>query len=557
VASTEAPATARPVILLVDDEPAVLEALARDLDARFGRDCRILAETSATVVLAALAELAERGEPVAAVLADQHMPEMAGVELLGRAHRLHPRAQRVLVVERDYSSTSPVVAALTLGQIDNHLTKPWLVRRGLYLTMAEILADWARSQDPLVTVFRIVGEESAPRSHELRDLLSRQGLTYAFHPADSEVGRQVRAEAPAGRSRLPLVVRYDGRTLSDPSNAEVIEALGANTRLDGRGRYDVAIVGSGPAGLAAAVYAASEGLRTVVLEREVSGGQAGFSFLIRNYPGFPHGIGGDQLAFRACEQAWLFGAELVFAQEVCGLRVDGPERVLWVADGREVRARTVVIAAGVSWRRLGVPSLDAHVGCGVFYGAGGSEVHAMEGGEVLIVGAANSAGQAALHLARYAARVTLLVRGDSLTRSMADYLVREIGAAPNIVVRLGVEAVAGHGSGHLEAVTVRDRTSGATETVPATGLFVLIGGEPHTAWLEGVVERDDRGFVLTGRDVTGDGGRLLLETSVPGVFAAGDVRHRSVKRVASAVGEGAVAVQLVHEYLADRGGVGR
>jgi thioredoxin reductase (NADPH) len=360
-----------------------------------------------------------------------------------------------------------------------------------------------------------------------------------------------------------VVVFRTGQALVDPSHAELTEFLGASTQPQPR-TYDLAIVGAGPAGLAAAVTAASEGLATLVVEPEVFGGQAGTSSLIRNYPGFPHGVSGDDLAFRTFEQAWLFGTDFVFAQAVTGLAARAHERLLRLADGREVAARAVILAPGVAWRRLGVPSLEALAGAGVFYGAAGSEAQAMEGKDVFVVGAGNSAGQAAIHLAEHAASVAVLVRGDALGSTMSDYLVTKLQATPNVSVRLRTEVVDGHGSGRLERLTLRDGRSRATQTLPAAALFVLIGGEPRTSWLRGTVACDERGYLLTGRDLAGAIGPaarwplerppLFLETSHPGVFAAGDVRHRAVKRVASAVGEGAVAVHLVHEYLAERSG---
>jgi thioredoxin reductase (NADPH) len=387
------------------------------------------------------------------------------------------------------------------------------------------------------------------------------GIPHGWYPVDSDVGRRLLEEAGQDGSRLPVVVFHSGQVFVDPSYAELVEGLGFGTR-PAAAAYDLAIIGAGPAGLAAAVYAASEGLQTLVVEPQVVGGQAGTSALIRNYLGFPRGISGNDLANRALEQAWLFGANLVLAQQVTGLDARGANRLLRLSDGSQVATHAVIIASGVAWRRLGVPPLESLVGAGVFYGAAGAEARAMQGQDVFVVGAGNSAGQASLHLARWAASVTILARGDALGQSMSDYLVQQIERAPNIAVRLHTEVVDGKGGRRLEGLSLRDRHSGATEDIPAAALFVMIGAQPHTEWLAGTVKRDDRGYILTGHDLLHAGKPppgwpyqrppLLLETSLPGVFAAGDVRYRSVKRVTSAVGEGAVAIQLVHAYLSEQ-----
>jgi thioredoxin reductase (NADPH) len=550
----------KPIQFLIVHECSVLEALSSDLGHRFGGDCHILSERSPAAGLEALAQLAAGPDPVALLIADHRLPGMTGVEFLARAHALHPAAKRILLVERDYSATNPIVPAMVLGQIDYHLVKPWVPELSLYPAVCEFLASWAASQDTGFEMFHIVAPQWNVRGHEIRDLLTRLNMSFSFCPDDAEAGRRLLREAGQDSSRFPVVVRHDGRVLVEPSDADLVEAVGGSTRTD-IGSCDLIILGAGPAGLAAAVYAASEGLSTVVLERKVSGGQAGTSSRIRNFPGFPWGISGHDFAYRACEQAWLFGAHMIFAQEATALQVRGAECRVRVSDGSEIAARAVVIATGVSWRRLGLPSLEALIGAGVFYGATGSETRAMQGQNVCVVGAGNSAGQAAVHLARHAASVTLLARGDSLARSMSDYMIKEIEHASNISVRLGVQVIDGEGKEHLEAITLRHRANGATETVPTSALFVMIGAEPKTDWLPDCVERDDYGFILTGRDLVRGGkpptgwplarSPLLLETSVPGVFAAGDVRYRSVKRVASAVGEGAIAIQLVHEYLAE------
>jgi thioredoxin reductase (NADPH) len=552
-----------PILLLVSDQGRVLEALAGDLGRRFGAEYRILGERSPAAALATLERLAARSEEVALLIAAQQMREMTGVEFIVRAHELHPTAKRVLLVgRRKWTPANPAVRAMTLGQIDDYLFEPWLpLGRWLYLPITQVLADWVPSKAPSFEGIRIVGERWGSRAHELRDMLTRMGIPHGWYLADSQAGRELLQEAGQDGSRLPVVVFHSGRVFVDPSDAELAEGLGFGTR-PAAAAYDLVIVGAGPAGLAAAVYAASEGLQTLVLEPRVVGGQAGTSSLIRNYLGFPRGIGGGVLANRALEQAWLFGANLVLTQRATGLRARGRDRLVRLSDGSEIAAAAVVVASGVSWRRLGVPRLEALVGAGVFYGAAGAEARAMEGQDVFVVGAGNSAGQAAVHLARYAASVTILVRGEALGHSMAEYLVQQIEHAPNITVRLHTEVVDGRGGRRLQGLTLRDRRSGSTQDVPAAALFVMIGAEPHTDWLAGTVERDDRGYILTGHDLLRAGRPpprwprqrppLLLETSIPGVFAAGDVRYRSVKRVASAVGEGAVAVQLVHEYLSQQ-----
>jgi len=405
-----------------------------------------------------------------------------------------------------------------------------------------------------------VGEEWAPQSHELRELLGRNGVPFGFYAAGSPDGQRLLEEAGAAGKALPVAVMPDGRVLPAPSPTEVAEALGMATRPPGD-CYDVTVIGAGPAGLAAAVYGASEGLSTVVLEPEAIGGQAGTSSLIRNYLGFPSGVSGGDLAVRAYNQAFSFGAEYVYGNPARGLRPEGAQLVVTMADGSEARSRAVVIATGMAYRRLGIPALDELTGAGVFYGAAASEAKAMKDRHVFVVGGANSAGQAAIHLARYATQVTVLVRGRSLANSMSDYLIREIESAPNVTVRCRVAVTGGAGQGRLERLTLTDLESGAAETVAAGALFVLIGAEPHTQWLPGAVRRDPSGFLLTGTDLLQDGRvpepwplrrqPMLLESSLPGVFAAGDVRHGSVKRVASAVGEGSIAIHLVHRYLHD------
>jgi thioredoxin reductase (NADPH) len=552
----------KPIIFLVAAERSVLRALESDLDRRFGNDCGILSADDPDRALADLAALAEAREPVALLIADHRLNELTGVAFLERAHALHPSAKRILLVERDYTAANPIVPAMMLGRIDYHLVKPWFPEQSLFPAVGEFLADWAASREHGFKMFRIVGPAGTARAHEIRDLLTRLTMPYAFLGEDSEAGRDLLREVGRDGSRLPVVVRHDGRVLVEPSDGELIEAIGGSTQL-GTGLYDLAIVGAGPAGLTAAVSAASEGLETVVLEQRVSGGQAAMSSRIRNFPGFAWGIGGHDLTYRACEQAWLFGANIVFAQRATALSAHGDERRVRVADGREVAARAVLLATGATWRRLGSPRLEALIGAGVFYGAAASEARAMRGQPVAVVGGGNSAGQSAAHLATQAERVTLLVRGDSLA-GMSEYLASELRRTPNVSVRLGVEVVDGEGDARLEAVTLRHRAGGALERLPTSALFVHIGADPPTEWLRGSVDLDRSGYVLTGADLI-RGRRpvsgwplarapLLLETSLPGVFAAGDVRYGSVKRVASAVGEAATAVHLVHHYLAGQEG---
>jgi thioredoxin reductase (NADPH) len=546
--------------MLVSGDAPRLEALSRDLSRRYQADYEVVGAASADTALATLAGLAEAGAEVALLIADEHLARPPAVDFLVRAHDLHPGAKRVLLIDRgNWSSAQPAVVAMAVGKIDYHLYVPWQpLERILYPAVSEFLAAWDKTREPSpYAAFRIVGPASSPAAHRLRDDLTRIGIPYWFFDSGSGDGRRLLRDTGLPDPAVPVLLTRDGTAHVDPSHEDLMAILGFRPDL-GRGSCDVAIIGAGPAGLAAAVYAASEGLSTLVLEPDVPGGQAGTSSLIRNYLGFPRGLPGEDLTNRALEQAWLFGADFTLAQ-VDSLTVRDAKRVVHTAAGGQVEARAVVIATGVTWRRLGVPSLEALVGAGVFYGAAGAEARAMAGRDVCVIGAGNSAGQAAIHLARYAASVTMVVRGPGLRASMSSYLVTQIGKTPNIHVRPGTEVAGGQGRCSLEALTLRHRRSGATEVVPAAGLFVMIGAQPRTGWLAGSLERDEQGFILTGRDLSRAGQPpatwplarppSLLETSIPGVFAAGDVRHRSVKRVASAVGEGAIAIQLVHDYL--------
>jgi thioredoxin reductase (NADPH) len=543
---------AGPVLFVVDHDASSLRELLADLSRRFGNDFTVKGDGSPEAALVALQEIASADEPVALLLVDD-----SSSDFLARAHELHPRAKRVLLVDRDYSSTSPAVQAMALGRADYHIVRPWSDDEMMYGAMSEYLSSWAKEQDvPNFELFRIVAEEGDARVLQLRDVMTRFSMPFGFYPVEGDAGRRLLDEAGLDASRLPVVIRYDGQVMIDPSLPDLAGAVGVSVTND-VDTCDVAIVGAGPAGLTAAVYAASEGLETVMLEQVLSGGQAGASPLIRNYPGFPHGINGGLLMGRTCEQAWLMGAHIVFAQQAVALEPRGDHRVVRLLDGNEVCARTVVIATGMEWRRLGVPRLEALVGSGVYYGAAVSESRAMQGQDVFIVGAGNSAGQAAVHLAKHARTVTLLVRADSFAESMSSYLVRSIESTPNVIVRLRTEVVDGGGDGRLEHLTLADRGRDTVEEFPAAALFIMIGGEPHTQWLPHEIERDAQGFLVTGRDVLEQAGTrwdhdrdpLPLETSMSGVFAAGDVRQGSIKRVASAVGEGATVVRLVHEHL--------
>jgi thioredoxin reductase (NADPH) len=548
----------RPVVLLVSSDRAVLETLERDLTRRFGTETRIVAAAGATDALDRARAMAAADEPVALVIADQRTEGTPGVEVLAQVQRLLPDAKRTLIVERDYTSVNPIVPAMMLGRIDYHLVRPWNAEQALFPAVGEALASLARARGELGLFFRVVTPPNDPRAHEIRELLTRTTLPFTCHTTSSEEGASLlrRAGQPVSPD-APVVIVHDGRVLVDPTDADLIEVFGGATRIEEK-VYDLVVVGAGPAGLSAAVYAASEGLETLVVERHISGGQAGSSPRIRNFPGFAWGISGQDISVRACEQAWLFGANLVFTQEAVTFESSDTGPVVGLGDGRRVTARAVVLALGVSWRRLGIPRLEALVGAGVFYGAAGSEARAMEGRDVCVVGGGNSAGQAAAHLAKHARKVTLLVRGDSLSKSMSEYLVAELRQTPNVEVRLGTELVDGFGGHELDSIAVRDRATGAVETIATAGLFVLIGGEPRTDWLPEAIARDERGFLLTGSDLPARDRRafagrepLLLETSLPGVFAAGDVRRGSVKRVTTAMAEGATAVQLVHRYLED------
>ena len=552
---------ALPVLFLVDPDSEARARIAAALTRRFGADYEVRAASTESEGLALLEQLERDGVPVALIAADLAVTgDEGGVAFLERAHLSHPHASRVLLVAMDrrgtripFDSLAALQRASALNRIDF-----WVVKGGfspeewLYLRVQEALSTWTRLHGPHHEVLRIVGEQWSPRSHELRETMARNTIPYGFYPLDSERGRELIAAHRVDVARLPAVILHDGSVVHQPTSLDIAHALGVNTQPSPE-VHDLLIVGAGPAGLAAALYGASEGLRTMVVEDRAIGGQAGTSSMIRNYLGFPRGISGGDLVFRAWEQALLFGADFVFTHRAIGLASRDGLNVVTLSGGDEVRGRAVILASGVEYRRLGVPSLDRWTGAGLFYGAAGSVSSALAGERVCVVGGANSAGQAALHLAQFASQVTLIVRGAALEAGMSDYLVRQIQVTSNIDVRLGSRIVEGHGTGRLAALELEQ--AGRRHTIPATALFVMIGAEARTDWLGSSIRRDDHGFVLTGRDVPSDARppdrpRLPFETSMPGVFAVGDVRHGSIKRVAEAVGEGSVAVGSVHQYLA-------
>jgi thioredoxin reductase (NADPH) len=547
---------ARPTVVVVDANERELARTVAELDRRYGSDYRIVAERSAAAALARLEEPRPASEAVAVVLADQWLPDLTGEELLARVRDLHPRAKRALLVPWGAWADPPTAAAIhraiALGHTDYYVLKPWRSPDELFhRTIAEFLHEWSRSEVSGPSPIAVVANGRSPRAHELRSLLTRNGVPHVAHERDSEEGRRLLEDVGLAETELPVVVSSEGLVLVDPSNAELAASYGMSTELDDGAEFDVAVVGAGPAGLAASVIAASEGLSTLDVERESIGGQAGSSSLIRNYPGFPRGVGGAELAQRAFQQSWVFGTRFLLMRAVVGLGQDAERFVLSLSNDCHVRAGSVILATGASYRRLGIPSLDAFTGTGVFYGASVSEGKALAGEDVYVVGGGNSAGQAAMHLSRHARRVTLLVRGSSLEHSMSSYLIETLGATPNVDIRLRAEATGGEGRGRLERVTLRDLASGGESTVPAAAVFVLIGARPHTDWLPPEISCDEHGYVLTGSDLAGSTASPL-ETSLPGVFAVGDVRRQSIKRVSSAVGEGTGAVQHVHRFLARR-----
>ncbi|MFJ9895845.1 FAD-dependent oxidoreductase [Streptomyces sp. NPDC091280] len=553
----QAAESARTVILTVDDDPGVSRAVARDLRRRYGESYRVVRAESGESALDALRELKLRGDLVAVILADYRMPQMNGIEFLEQALDVYPGARRVLLTA--YADTDAAIDAINVVDLDHYLLKPWdPPEEKLYPVLDDLLEAWRNSDYRPVPATKVVGHRWSARSSDVREFLARNQVPYRWFSADSPEGVRLLSAAGEDGQRLPLVITADGSVLVEPEAPELAAEVGLATTPTAD-FYDLVVIGGGPAGLGAAVYGASEGLRTVLVERSATGGQAGQSSRIENYLGFPDGVSGAQLTERARRQAAKFGAEILTAREVTGLEANGSARVVRFADGSAVAAHAVILATGVSYRQLEAPGTPDLTGCGVYYGSALTEAASCQGHDVYIVGGANSAGQAAMYLARGAKSVTLLVRGSSLAASMSYYLIQQINEAENISVRTGTVVDAAHGSDHLEQLTLRDTESGATELVDAQWMFVFIGAAPLTDWLDGAVLRDERGFILAGPDLTADGkppagweldrSPYHLETNIPGVFVAGDARAESAKRVASAVGEGAMAVMLVHRYL--------
>ncbi len=544
-------------ILTVDDDPSVSRAIARDLRRRYGDKYRVIRAGGASEALEVLKELKLRGGRVAVMLADYRMPQMNGIEFLEQAMDLFPHARRALLTA--YADTDAAIQAINVVDVDHYLLKPWdPPEEKLYPVLDALLDAWQATGDQELPDIRLVGHRWSEPSFQIRDFLARNLVPYKYFGADEPEGRRLMEAADAGPESIPLVVTADGRAMPRPSVQEVAEAAGLSTN-PGRDFYDLIIVGGGPAGLGAAVYGGSEGLKTLLIERQAVGGQAGQSSRIENYLGFPDGISGAQLTDRARRQADKFAAETLNTREVVGLRADGSARTLTFADGGEISAHAILLATGVSYRPLLAEGVADLTGSGVFYGSASTEGPACSGSDVYIVGGANSAGQAALFFAKYARRVTLLVRGDSLESSMSYYLIQQLAQVANIEVRTRCSVIGAHGDGHLQAITICDSKDGTKAKVECGYLFVFIGAEPRTDWLGDAVVRDGKGFVRTGSDLLANGDRprgwdrdrdpFYLESSVPGIFAAGDVRANSIKRVASAVGEGAMAVALVHRYL--------
>jgi thioredoxin reductase (NADPH) len=551
---------AKPILLSVDDDSDVLRAIERDLRSQYGADYRVIGSDSPDGALDLLKQLKVRNDSVALLLADQRMPGMDGVEFLQEAMGIFPGAKRALLTA--YADTNAAISAINQANINYFFLKPWdPPAQHLYPQLDDLLDDWQASYRPTFQGIRVLGTRWSPRSYELRDFLARNQVPYQWIDVelsanDPETKRLLDALGPEA-ANLPVVLFPDGTRRLESVPADVAQKVGLRTRAQ-TSFYDLTIVGGGPAGLAAAVYGASEGLHTVMIEREAPGGQAGMSSRIENYLGFPTGLSGGDLARRAVVQAKRFGVEIL-AQEAVGVRTEGPYRIIKLADGNEISCHALMIATGVQWRRLEAPGVDRLQGAGIYYGGDATAALSCQGEIVYVVGGANSAGQAAMNFARYAERVVILVRGESLSSTMSQYLIDQVLKTPNIQLWTHASVAEVHGETHLEEISVLCSDTGKVERVPASAMFIFIGALPRTDWLAGVVERDERGFLLTGPDVIRDGQRpkgwvlgrdpFLLETNIPGIFAVGDVRHGSIKRVASGVGEGSVAVQFIHQYL--------
>ena len=560
--SSERGSAGQPAIVIVSRDPNARKRLVRELSRRYGMDYQVEVCDGPAALDARLRRLAGAGTPIAMVIGGVGELDPDGIDVLGTVRAIDAEASRVAAVRwGEWETARPTFDAVTLGKIDHWVTRPEQVPDEEFnQAITQFLNEW-RTQRGGFEAVRVIGEQWSVRSQELRETFPRNGIPMGFYDAQSERGQEMLAELGPDRVDLPVVILRFGTeqsTLFNPSNLEIAEAFGLMRPIPAEEVFDLAVIGGGPSGLAAAVYASSEGLRTVVIEREAVGGQAGTSSMIRNYPGFAQGVTGAKLAIEAYQQAWFFGSTFVFMRQVVGLSGNDGRYQLHLSDGGIITARTVIITTGATYRRLGVPSLEALLGRGLFYGAGVSEAPAMRGRKVFVIGGANSAGQAAIHLAKWAGQVTVLVRAGTLAATMSDYLVREITAAPNIDVRYQVQVVAATGTDHLESLVLADRQSGRRQPLPADAVFALIGAQPRTDWLGDSVARDQLGFILTGPDLPGAGSGWPLdrppmphETSLPGVFAAGDVRQGSVKRVASAVGEGAVTIPLIHRRLDD------
>ncbi|MGS0688498.1 FAD-dependent oxidoreductase [Nakamurella sp. GG22] len=559
-ADPQHPTEARAAILTVDDDPGVSRAVARDLRRRYGKNHRIVRAESGQQALEALREMKLRGDQVAVLLADHRMPEMDGIQFLEKAMDVFPTARRVLLTA--YADTDAAITAINVVDLDYYLLKPWdPAEEKFYPVIDAQLDSWRRTDHRVVAQTKLIGHRWSARSSEVRDFLARNQVPFISYLSDEREAETLLSAAGLDDSRLPVVVTPGGEALVEPTDTELAAKVGMST-APASDFYDLVVIGAGPAGLGAAVYGASEGLRTVLVERTATGGQAGQSSRIENYLGFPDGVSGAQLTERARRQALKFGAEMLSALDVVAVEDNGSARTVRFADGHTIGAHAVILATGVSYRRLTAPGLDEFAGRGVYYGSALSEAPGCAGQNIYIVGGANSAGQAAVYFARYAKSVTMLIRGPSLVASMSFYLIQQIESIPNITVQTSTEIVSGHGTDHLEGLTLRHSLTGEEEKVETGSVFVFIGAAPRTDWLDGTVVRDDNGFILAGPELLVNGERrpdwpldrdpYLLETSIPGVFVAGDVRSESVKRVASAVGEGALAVMLVHRYLEKR-----